>query len=684
MEKIILFLFILFASIIYANDISNLFINYSDTSKINSSFSGDSLSNKKDSLKKDITPKIVQRFLSDSFINSILRKEELNYLDYRYTGNFISYMPFGFLKDLGSVGQPNEILLYGQGYNNSTYFVDGININNRLFNSFDLNLFQSESIDSIEIIPITRGFLYGINNNSASINFISKDFSVSMPYTRIKFYQAPNEEGMIDGIFSSNFGKRLSIFTEITNQSTNPNYRNSDFGVWLGNFKARYILSKDFTFITNYQYSKSNVQLNGGVNTDSIKIAYPLNQFEEVLYNNISAPVKFYNRYQKVTFHNLYLRLLGNLISNSPTDFSVYYQTSLIEFRQNDTTNKNFQTNVSKIFHNNEYRTLGLRLRQDFAFSNFHLSSINEIEQNKFISPLILSEKQFTSYLSSLIFSSHLFNSLVDISIFGKYLNYDKKKYLGIGGDFFLNLSSSFKIYFGASAFQKPRSAIENKFLLTTEKQTNNILETKFSFTSDLAKIQIGYFNYSIFNRLISAIIITDSLISDETVYFGKDNLKLQGLNLNFNFKLWKILINSNSSLYFSKDGRIKFGLPELTSNGGIFYIDTLFSSNLKLKSGFNYWIVGKRNSVSIDFEKSISTPYNWFLSPYVKSIPFIPSDEYPANLQLDFFAAGKIQERAIVYFVFENILNTKYFIVPYFPKQERGIRFGVAWEFFD
>jgi hypothetical protein len=67
-------------------------------------------------------------------------------------------------------------------------------------------------------------------------------------------------------------------------------------------------------------------------------------------------------------------------------------------------------------------------------------------------------------------------------------------------------------------------------------------------------------------------------------------------------------------------------------------------------------------------------------------SWPIYRDDDYlfKSSNQIDFFLAGQLQERAILYFVFENLLNSKYFIVPYYPKQERSVRFGVAWEFFD
>jgi len=55
-----------------------------------------------------------------------------------------------------------------------------------------------------------------------------------------------------------------------------------------------------------------------------------------------------------------------------------------------------------------------------------------------------------------------------------------------------------------------------------------------------------------------------------------------------------------------------------------------------------------------------------------------------PTDYQFDLFIAANIQNSATIYITFENLLDRNYYIVPYFPKQPRGLRIGVAWEFLD
>jgi len=95
-------------------------------------------------------PLYSRAFINNSQGNYEIGKNEIDSYDYRFMGDLLTNAPFGFNRDLGNVGQPSEVLINGQGFGKVSYLNDGISINNRLTNSYDLNLFQSESVDSIE------------------------------------------------------------------------------------------------------------------------------------------------------------------------------------------------------------------------------------------------------------------------------------------------------------------------------------------------------------------------------------------------------------------------------------------------------------------------------------------------------------------------------------------------------
>ena len=152
-------------------------------------------------------------------VSTIINKRTFLFDNYRYTGDLLRSFSFNFIKDLGFVGYPHESFIYGVGNNAISYMQDGVLMNNRYTNSLDLNFVQSEDIDSIEIVPSPRGFLYGPYNNPVTVNFITRDFISSKPYSRIKYYEGPDGEGMIDGKFSAKLANRWNLSFQLTNRS---------------------------------------------------------------------------------------------------------------------------------------------------------------------------------------------------------------------------------------------------------------------------------------------------------------------------------------------------------------------------------------------------------------------------------------------------------------------------------
>lgn len=633
--------------------------------------------------KEMLQPIHFQKLVEKNSTNLIYTRNNISELDYRYAGDWFTNFPFGFLRDLGTVGQPNEILLYGQGFGNITFLSNGILINNRLTNSFDLNLFQSESIDSLEIIPLPLGFLFGSQNNHASVNLIPRMPNINKPYSRIKFYQGPNVEGLIDGTFSIMPFRKLNTYFEITNQSTYGGFANTDLSNWGTTARVDYLLSNSVNIIANYRYFKTVPRLNGGVDINVIRNNYPNASVNSILYDNNLAPVSYTNRYQKVSGHDFSLSLLGNFLNNSFTNLTFYYQTNLTEFRQNE--GYNLQSNAAIIVDNNESKVLGANLRQDFKNDLFNLTSIANVERVNYSSPLL--PNNFNRNYASIagIAGLNIFDRSFVPSVFAKYLRSAGDNYFGAGASATVAFENSIKLFSSFSSYEKPRSIIEEQFVLpgiALDKQKIISSELSAIYENKYLKASFGFFDQSVSNSLISALVKADSAKTDRAVYFESKNIALQGINLNINLRIWKILLKSNTSFYLNDENLKYYKLPQVTSSGGIYYVDTLFNQNLKLKTGINYYSIGNQYYTSIDFEKNITSSYIY--NPADNTTSLISTSQISPSLRIDFFLAGHIQNSAIVYFVFENLLNANYFISPYYPKQPRGLRLGVAWEFLD
>jgi hypothetical protein len=602
---------------------------------------------------------------------------EVSYSD-RYIGDIFSYLPFGYLRDLGSLGQPSEVLLYGNGFSNISYLEDGILLNNRSLNSYDLNNFQSEYIDSLEVVPLPRGFLYG-TNNTVAVNFITRDKIPLKPYSRIRFYQAPDNEGMIDGIFNAYLMDRFNFSFEVTNNSVDSRYTNSEYGGWKASARIRYLLSNKINIVGNYSYSKLNTQLNGGVNIDAI----PSGQVNTILYDPIQAPVNYTSRYQKFTSHFANLKFLGRFSKSFNSELTLYYYENLTEYRQNE---KGLLTNIPVIINDNSDKTFGGRFRQKFSTDPFTLDLTADYERTEYSLPVINLSESTSNFSVSGKLSTSVLNGLFYPSAYLKYLKYRDESYSGFGADINLYLTNYLTLYAGVSKFQKPLNPIEEQLLdpaAKFDKQNITTMEAGIKLVSGNIKGSVSLFNIINDNETLPAIVeYTDTLKIDEIGIYKSTESKKFGINLSLRAKIWKVLLTVNGSYYNSKlNSQRNYLIPDFTFEGGLYYVDTLFNSNLNLKTGVNLKYSGNQDYFSYDFQQSQSVKY------YTDgTLPYntISQAIFSPSFQADFSLVGTIQKKAIVYFVVENLFDNNYFIVPYYPKQGRGMRFGVAWEFLD
>ena len=620
-----------------------------------------------------LKPIFMKKMISSEGNERVLSYKQRRETDYKYTGHLISNLPFGFLNDLGSMGYPSEAFIYGMGNGYISYLKNDIQINNRLSNSIDLHLFPSEAIDSLILLPLTRGFLTNIFNNPVSVNFITQDRIDLVPYSRIRYLQAPDDEGFIDAMFSAYVTNRLNVFVEISNMSKSTTYDNSDYGIWTGNFRVRYMPSNSLNVLFNYSHNSVNTPLNGGVAVNDITSG----DINETLYDEVLAPVNYEDRYQKQTINNFSVQILGSFIDNLPSTISLYYQKGLSEFRQNE---KDSYTDELVLLNDNTYKLFGTSFNQSLNTDFADLDVIASWENYTYQTPLFENEKTSNSLSVAGIASLKIFDNTIVPNFFAKYLVFDETSYLGTGADISLNLSSSLKLYGGVSGFAKPYTLLE-KELAETDKSSSKlyIVEAGLKYQSSDVKLALSLVNYKEDERLVPlGIIPTDSTKTTMVGKYITENINRGGVNFSASLKLWQILFEMNSSYYFSDRDKSIY-TPNYTVTGGLYYTDILFNDNLQLKTGLNCYLYGDRYLTEYDFEKSVSYR-QIFTNDGTTS--FINSEVFSPSFRMDFFMAGTIQESATLYFTFENLLGENYFIAPYYPMKGRYFRFGVSWEF--
>jgi outer membrane cobalamin receptor len=603
-----------------------------------------SRTNKPDSIavQESIVPIQMEPLTETSFI--ISRKEFL-FSDYRYSGDFLKQFPLTFTQDLGFIGYPNQSFIYGIGNSGVSYLIDGVFWNDRFSNSLDLNLVQSEDIDSIEIVPLPRGFLYGPFNNAATVNFITRDFVSQAPYSRIKYYEGPDGEAMIDGKFNAQVMKRLNFSFEVTNRGKDSVYSNTAFSLWQANAKLKYFLSNSFNLAVDYRFNHLRRGLNDGVNIDSAQqISSDVNS---ILYYPLQAPVNSPFQKQEILQNIIVLKTLAKPFDNSNLNVSFYYQHSLDE-------TKDFKDSTRNSFNNNEKVYGGaLDFTQRVEAVSFQILSSFERENNFTKNETYQGKSLFQDDYSRLynhfslggIFTLFLLDDDLQSSIFLKHENLSANDFsysnFGEGIDLKYKLFDFLHFYTGISKYEISGIHDLNDFEAGAYYKNSNLV------------LNLKYFHLENYLNFIAGPDIPRDLSTE----------KIKGLGLTFNWNFWLLLLETNTTYYNSQKDVMLKNLPDWNFAGGIYLNNYYFDNNLKLKVGFKFFYNGKIN----------------FFNTYYGFTSMVD----PSN-KLDFNLIGEIKERAIVYFTWENLFNNQYYVTPYYPMPERNIRFGIAWELFN
>ena len=642
---ILRFIFCLFftTGIIYSQSGDSVYFNpaskgITDTTKADTT---GLLSTKKEIAGVDTIRPLYQKPLYPA--SEFIDRKEIDFLDYRYAGNF--FLPFGlsFLRNYGFVGHPNELMLYGT--NDVSFFENGVYANDRSSLYFNLYLIPSEMIDSVEIIPAPRGFLYGPVNSPVGVNFIRRDILSVRPYTRIKYYEGPSGEAYIDAIFNAIIYKDLVFTLDISNRKVDLSYTNSDFSIWQGEAHMKYLLSDDVNITGSYGYNDYEAGMNGGVNIDSINQIST--NIDQILYDEQLAPVNYPQRRLNILQHKLGLRLFANPVSDAHTDLSIYYR-----FSNDEVSNP---PEVATFPQRTKDKTTGAVLRQgvSIAFANLNVTAQYEKTDSKYYIPGAESDFNRGYFTLSPVLSLSLLDSTFIPSAYYKFQNIhngDSKSYNGIGFDVSFNPLKYLKLYGGYSNYKSAGLS-------------NNVNTVEFSAKLKLEELDFGV---DFINRGSSYFFANPlPFIAGNKYYLDLGTTQLGG---NLSVRLWKILLEASSYYDLSKHDYsgnlpvVSTASPKIKLTGGIYLNGYFFEDNLKLKTGFAVNYNSKQRIFSGGKENDLADKF----------------------ITLDFTLAGEIQKVAIAYFTWENLFDKTYYIVPYYPMFRRGIRFGVAWELFN
>jgi outer membrane receptor protein involved in Fe transport len=638
-------LFLSFASltVVYSQTADSVHADTTRSTKVDTLVSDTTglFSTKKAIAKADTLIPIYQNplFPASQFID----KKKIDFLDYRFTGDLFSPFGLSFQRNYGFAGYPNELMLYGT--NEISFFENGIYVNNRSSNRFNLNLMPSEMIDSIEIIPSPRGFLYGPASSPAAVNFIERDIFPTAPYTRIKYYEGPNGEAFIDAVLSAIMFRDFIFKLDISNRKVDLTYVNSTFSIWQGEAHLKYLLSEKTNISLFYGYNDYDAGLNGGVNVDSISMV--TSDINEILYDVQVAPVYYPEKRLNILQHNVGLRLFTDPVKYLHTDLSLYYR-----FSNDEVSNP---PEVQNYPRRTKDKTTGALLKQDvsFAFADLRVLAQYEKTHSDYYVPgsnMALSESHFTL---SPVLSLNLIDSTIIPSVYYKFQNINdagSRSYNGLGFDAALNPLKYLKLYGGYSNYK-------------SADLSGNVNTIQISAKLNIDNLSLGF---DFINRNESFLYVHPSIITGEGGYYLDLGTTQVGGNLGI--RVWKLLLEAGSFYDLSKHEPLdnapaaSITSPKIKLTGGLYLDGYFFDENLELKTGF---------AVNYNSAQRI------FISGAEQSLAH-------SFVTVDFTLAGEIKKAAVAYFTWENLFDRTYYMVPYYPMFRRGIRFGVAWELFN
>ena len=189
--------------------------------------------------------------------------------------------------------------------------------------------------------------------------------------------------------------------------------------------------------------------------------------------------------------------------------------------------------------------------------------------------------------------------------------------------------------------------------------------------TREAFEIRATYFN----RRIENAIVAEPGTAAAEGVFptaFVQNvpEETLEGIDGSVEVKVWRFSGKGTCTYLTQKrDAPEKRIYPKFFASGEIAFRQELFQNHLDLK-------IGMRGRF---FTSHFGEQYNPLTMVYVENTVA----ELTQHGSVDLFLVGRVGS-AYIHLLLENITDEQYMLTPFYPMQDRKLRFGVEWEFLD
>ncbi|MEN3039042.1 MAG: putative porin [Candidatus Kryptonium sp.] len=569
-------------------------------------------------------------------------QERIERIDYKFFTDIFSSTLALFSNELGENGKPANLNFNFFDMRLSHFFLNGRTLTGYIYPYQFLHILPLDNIYKIEIIHDFSAPIFQ-NSNASATNFVFKNIFNMQPITRIRYVEDAYDFIATDGSFSYNFYRNLNLTIGFRRSTSSGRFLNSGHDAWNLFVNSLWEPMKNLKFSFLNIYTIINDGLNGGIDTAKA----PPNA-ENIIYNERIAPVVDINSSLSSKRNDLTILSTYQIDSIGSIDFTIYHTFQIDNLSVRREANKR---------NSNFY---GLKLNFKTSFLSADLNGGVEIQKNNlklYLSNDTLLHRYVSSGSKSILSLSAFLNSNIKIHTFKlfPFLRienlYDRtiSNYgLGIEGRF-----GNLKLYSGFSHSQRVLTLFEQFITNSSDFEKHQVYETGLRF-----EIKSFLIDLKIQNRKIQ-----DFLVFRDSSFYRAYISKTFG-ELGIKYKLWRVNFSLKSSLILNK---VSKPYPRYIFNAEAFYEGKL-TRTLDLIAGVRAKALDEFNAF-----RFINSALLFVESSY----------EIRKVITADLFISGRIKN-VVIFLTLANITNEKYMTTAFYPMQDRSLRFGVIWTFFD
>ena len=604
----------------------------------------------------------------------VLDAKAIRWIERISLGDVAEAMPGIWMRDQQSAGQYNALTGRGMDSRGVAFIRNGRLMNDPasgIYNPFHVSV---DDLAGAEIISGSRAFVYALNSTGASVNLVSRSFFSSRPYTRIAYVQGPYEYSFTDGIYSQNILRALNLHVGFQGQSTSGRLPNSAHGAWNLRTRLTYHLADDFSLTLSEYYTGTKTRMNGGLRSGGIDPTVP-----------VASAIVNTDSYEKLTRHDVDLTLAARLFADSAdvSTLTLYYSHNLREYRDEELGTS---PNGIYIFQDHRSSWMGAQFQQLFSAGPQRLSfgaglEIRQIEG----SPTLGRRRNVIGNVRAV--EELLFIPSVTLGIFGRYDRYLNGDHFGVGTDARVLVTDELTALAGFSVSE--RLPTYGELFWTDPSVTRSGAIGPEGHTVGEAGLAYRPVPGTVVRLMYGVRAISDPILFTPTgapngdaptghgaLYPGfmisaGPTVTTQTIEAGLSAQIWYVLLEG--TFLWTKQQRDGASdpdiYPEFAARGGIYFRANLFNGGLDLKTGFQGAYQSDARGAYFD-QVALAYAEN-------------PGEPASGGASVNFVLTAGIGD-AVVYFTWENLVDGLWYRTPYYPIRDRGIRFGLAWEFLD